>query len=167
MIRTALICCAFCLLDTACKINYSFTGASIPPDVKTISIKDFANRAPLAQPTLSQTFSESLKDYFQSQTNLTLVSKFGDLQLEGEIIKYDSRFTAISGNETAAMNRLTITVQARFVNTKDETKNFEQSFSRYADYESSKLLSDVEDDLVTEIIDQLKQDIFNKAVSNW
>ncbi|MFQ5335099.1 MAG: LPS assembly lipoprotein LptE, partial [Flavobacteriales bacterium] len=62
---------------------------------------------------------------------------------------------------------LTITVQARFVNTKDETKNFEQSFSRYADYESSKLLSDVEDDLVTEIIDQLKQDIFNKAVSNW
>jgi len=91
----------------------------------------------------------------------------GIFSLEGEIIKYSTSFSAISGNETTAMNRLTITVQVRFTNTKDESKNFDQAFSRYADYESTKILSDVEDQLITEIIDQLTQDIFNKAISNW
>ncbi len=167
MCKLHSLCVLISILLISCKINYSFTGASVPPDVKTISIKTFPNRAPLAKPTLSQTFSESLRDYFQSQTNLTMVADYGNLQLEGEIIKYSTSFSAISGNETTAMNRLTITVQVRFTNTKDESKNFDQAFSRYADYESTKILSDVEDQLITEIIDQLTQDIFNKAISNW
>lgn len=149
-----------------CKF-YSFTGASIPPNVKTITIKYFTNNAPLIQPTLSQTFTDALKDRFTSQTNLALVNKNGDLILEGEITNYSTQPVAIQGNEQAALNRLTITVNARFTNTLDETQNFETTFSRYEDYESSKSLSEVESALIDQINQMLVEDIFNKAVVNW
>lgn len=154
-------------LTTSCKINYSFTGASIPEDVKTVSINRFPNYAPLENVTLSQSFTEALKDIFLSQTNLTLVNKNGDLHFEGSIIDYKVTSIAIQGNETAALNRLTITVKVQFINTKDETQNFETSFSRFTDYDSSKNLSSIEDGLIKDINNQLTQDIFNKAVSNW
>ena len=154
------------LLIGSCKVKYSFTGIQVG-SAETINIETFPNRAPLANPTLSQTFSESLRDIFLSQTNLTLVQKEGDMKLEGEVTGYKTAPVAIQGNETAALTRLTITISVRFTNNTEEEKNFESSFSRFADFESSQSFSAVEDQLVTEINEQLAQDILNKAAGNW
>ena len=162
-----IIVILICIVATSCKVNYSFTGASIPEDVKTVPVQTFQSYAPLANANLSQTFTEDLKDKFISQTNLDLVAKNGDLQFEGSITGYNVTSVAIQGNETAALNRLTITVKAKFTNTKDKELSFETSFSRYSDYESSQNLASIEDELIKDINDQLTQDIFNKAVSNW
>jgi len=151
----------------SCKVSYSTTGASIAEDVKTISVKTFPSYAPLANANLSQTLTEALKDIFLAQTNLSLVAKKGDLQFEGSITDYKVTSIAIQGNETAALNRLSITVKVKFTNTKDEKLSYETSFTRYTDYDSSQNLSTIEDGLIEDINDQLTQDIFNKAVSNW
>lgn len=143
------------------------SGASISDDVKTYSVDYFDNKSPLANANLSQAFTEALKDIFISQTNLNLIDKNGDLHFEGSIINYKVSPIAIQGNETAALNRLTITVKVKFTNTKDETQNFESTFSRFADFDSSVNLSSIEDQLIKDINDQLTQDIFNKSVSNW
>lgn len=152
---------------SGCKINYSFTGASISPEVKTVSIENFPNKAPLVVPTLSRSFTEALQDYFTSQTNLILVPQGGDLQLTGEITGYGVQPQAIQGNETAALNRLTITVNVKFVNQFDESQNWETPFSRYLDYPSSQNLVSVQEGLIEEINAMLVDDIFNKAVVNW
>ena len=156
-----------CIVTLGCKMNYSFTGASIPENVKTVSVTTFQVFAPLANANMSQTFTEALKDKFIAQTNLDLVSKNGDLQFDGAITGYAISSVAIQGNETAALNRLLITVKVKFVNTKDDAFDFETNFSRFADYETSQDLSTIEDGLIAEINEQLTQDIFNKAVSNW
>jgi len=158
----------FCLLALAnCKIKYSFTGASISPDIKTVSIQYFPNYAPIVQPTLSQVFTEKMKDKFASQTNLSLVKSNGDLSFEGSITGYSTQPIAIQGNETAAMNRLTITVNVKFTNAKNEKQNFEKPFSFYSDYSSTKSLASVESGLIKDITDRLVDDIFNASVSNW
>jgi len=146
---------------------YSFSGGSIDPNIKTISIIYFPNNALNVQPTLSQSLTDALKDKFSSQTKLKLVSKDGDLNIEGAITAYTTTPVAIQGDETAALNRLTITINVKFTNKLDEKMNFEQSFSRYEDYNSSKSLSSVEESLIKDIDDALVDDIFNKAVVNW
>lgn len=151
---------------SSCKM-YSFTGASIHPEAKTISIETFPNLAPMVNPTLSQEFTEALQDKFQSQTSLTVVTSSGDFEIEGEIVGYTTTPMAIQGNETAALNRLTIAVNVRFTNKFSEKDNFEQRFSRYVDYDSSRNLSDVEQELIKQINEVLVEDIFNKAVVNW
>lgn len=166
-VNTVMLLVGCLLTISSCSVNYSFTGASIAEDVKTVSVKTFPNHAPLANVTLSQTFTEALKDIFISQTNLNLVTQNGDLIFEGAITDYKISPEAIQGDETAALNRLSITVKVIFVNTKDETQNFETSFTRFAQYNSSQDLSAVEDGLIEEINTQLTQDIFNKSVSNW
>lgn len=162
----SLLLLTCCLANTGCGV-YSFTGASISPEIKTISIANFPNQASLVQPSLSQVFTEKLKDKFVSQTNLTQTNSSGDISFEGYITDYNSQPTAIQGNEQAALNRLTITVKVKFINTKDEKQNFESSFSRFADYDSKQNLSTVENQLITEICTQLVDDIFNKAMINW
>lgn len=155
------------LFTNSCRMSYSFTGASISPEVKTISIDNFPNKAPLVVPTLSRNFTEALQNYFTSQTNLILVDRNGDLQIEGSITGYGVQPQAISGNEVAQLNRLTITVKVNFANKYDEKQNFESTFSRYIDYSSSQNLISVQDELIAVINEQLVQDIFNKAVVNW
>ncbi len=150
---------------SACAVNYSFTGIST--DAKTVSVLYFRSYAALAPPTYSQLFSESMKDIFLQQTNLDLVAKNGQLQFEGEVVDYKTQPVGITGNETAALNRLSITVNVRFVNTLNEKDNFEQRFTRYEDYESNQSLSDVEDALIDAINQQLTQDILNKAIGDW
>jgi hypothetical protein len=147
--------------------TYSFTGASIAPDVKTVTIQYFPNNAPLIQPSLSQVFTEKLKDRFVSQTNLNLINKGGDLYFEGTITGYDIKPMAIQGNDQAALNRLTITVNVKFINKKHEKQNYETAFTSYTDYASTLNLSSVEDDLIKIVTTQLVGDIFNKAVINW
>lgn len=154
------------VLLSACGI-YSFTGASISPEVETVSVAYFPNNAPMVQPTLSNTFTESLKDKFISQTNLDLLNNNGDLHFEGSITGYKVKPIAIQANETAAQNRLTISVKVAFTNAFDEENNFSKSFSRFADYSSTQDLSAVETELIEQIVDELTEDIFNKAVANW
>lgn len=155
------------LFMSSCRMSYSFTGASISPSVKTVSIANFPNNAGLVVPTLSRTITDALRDYFTSQTNLNLVERSGDLNLEGTITQYAVQPVAIQGNETAALNRLTIIVSVKFTNKTDTKQNWETTFSRYRDYSSTFNLSSVQEGLIKEITDDLVQDIFNKAVVNW
>jgi len=163
----AIIAVLLMSLPFACKPSYSFTGASISPEVKTVSIDFFPSYAPLAPPVAGQFFTEAMKDIFLSQTNLTLVKSNGDLQFSGAIIDYNNAPVAIQGNETAALTRITMTVKVKFINTVNEEQNFETNFSRFEDFETSRDLSSVEQELLNSINDQLTQDIFNKSVTNW
>jgi len=161
-----VIISTYFLMLQSCGI-YSFTGASIPPEAKTISIQQFPNNAPLVQPMLSQLFTDALRDKFASQTNLSQVPVNGDLAFEGAITDYRTQPVAITGDEIAALNRLTISVKVTFTNRINEKQNFETTFSRFEDYESSRSLNEVEEQLMAEIIEALVQDIFNRAVVNW
>ena len=154
------------LLLSGCGV-YSFTGASISPEVKSVSIDLFPSYAPLAPANVPQDFTETLRDLFVNRTNLDLLTKNGDIRLEGYISDYRTRPVAIQGNETAAKNRLTITVNVTYTNTKDETKSYEKNFTRFADFDASQNLIDVEQSLILEIHEQLILDIFNESVVNW
>lgn len=151
---------------TGCGV-YSFTGASVPPEAKTVSVQYFPNNANLVYPMLSSMLTNTLRDYFMNQTTLSEIANNGDLAIEGEIVGYETAPTAITGDQTAALNRLTITVNVRFFNRFDETKNFEQKFSQYEDYPSSQDLNSVQETLSNTIVEKLCEDIFNKAVVNW
>lgn len=146
---------------------YSFTGASISPSVKTISINYLPNNALLVQPTLSRTLTETIRDKFISQSSLTLVSSNGDLTIEGDITGYTTEPVAITSDQKSALQRLRVTVNIRFVNKQDPTQDFETSFTRFQDYDAQKQLSQVETTLIDIISNELAQDIFNKAVVNW
>ena len=146
---------------------YSFTGASIPKEAKTISVDYFNNKAATVQPTLSQVFTERLKDMFLEQTNLSLSENEGDLSFSGYISKYQIKPMAIKANETAGQNRLTIAVKVTYNNSLDSENNFEQTFSRYRDYDSAQNISDIENTLIEEITNELAEDVFNKAFVNW
>ena len=111
--------------------------------------------------------TNTLRDYFMNQTNLNEVPDNGDLAIEGEIIDYKTAPTAITGDQIAALNRLTITVNVRFFNRYDESKSFEQKFTQYEDYPSTQDLNSIQDELLNTICQKLCEDIFNKAVVNW
>ncbi len=154
---------------TSCSIKYSLSGASIPPEAKTVSVQYFENNAKLKNPLLSQQLTDAIKDKFVSQTDLNIVNGYGDLDFEGEIIDYSTKPMAIQGNDVAALNRLTITIRVKYTNSKDPDSkyDFDKTFSRYEDYDSNFDLSQVENELTEKIIEQLVQDIFNESVVNW
>ncbi|MFT4834586.1 MAG: hypothetical protein ACJAVY_001234 [Marinoscillum sp.] len=159
------------LLLTGCV--YSFTGASIDPSVKTISIQTFFNNAALGPSTMSVTFTEKIKDYYQQNTSLTVVDDNGDLQLEGYISDYTiTPVTAnASGNNNeadfAALSRITIRVSASYVNVKDDEFDFDKNFSFFVDFDGNTDISANEQEYVEEIFDQIILDIFNASVANW
>ncbi len=157
----------FCLFLYSCRVSVSLTGGTIDPNAKTVYIATFPNNATLVNPSLSQDFTNALKNKIQNQTPLTIVNNEGDYSIEGEITGYNISPVAIQGNETAALNRLTITVRVRFINRFDENLNFEQSFSRYYDYDSNINFTSSENTFVASINDALTDDIFNKAFVNW
>lgn len=146
---------------------YSFTGASIPAGAKTVSIQFFRNRAQLVEPTLSPLFTQALRDKFTRQTNLVMVDRNGDMALEGEIVEYRTTAVAIQGDQTAALNRLTITVNVRFVSRLEPDKDFEKKFSQFVDYPSSEPLTAIQGALIEQVNELLTDEIFNKAVINW
>ena len=159
-------CVAALLLLTQCRVNYSFTGGDVG-QAKTFSVAAFQARAPLATPQIAQTFSETLRDLLQAQTPLNMVAANGDVQYDGEITGYDVQPVSIQASETAALNRLTMTVSVRYVNNTDKTRSSETSVSRFVDYDSGQDLSAVEEQLVQEISRQLAQDIFDRTLGNW
>lgn len=153
-------------LISACSVSYSFTGASISPQVKSYTIYDFTDQI-RQNPTLSDYMGEQMKDKFTRQTSLNYVNDGGDLEFEGSIIGYDVKPISVQSNNEASQSRLTIRVSMKFTNNKEPENDFETEFSAYADYDSDYNLSDVEEDLVQEIVTQIISDIFNKAVANW
>ncbi|MDR3184938.1 MAG: LPS assembly lipoprotein LptE [Prevotellaceae bacterium] len=166
-LRIALIpvLCLLCL--QACKGGYSFTGTSISPDVKSVSIAYINNMALEVYPPLSNALTEALKDKFTRNTRLDLIDEEGDLQFEGEVTGYDVVSMGVQASEVAATNRLTVTVKIRFVNNLDEKQSYDKSFSSYEDYASERSLDEVQDQLVNTIVEKLIEDIFNNAVANW
>lgn len=158
------------MLIAGCKtmsINYSFSGVNISPDIQTVTVDYFPNRAPVVQAQLSQLFTDALVDKIQSNTSLELVPAGGDVMFSGEIRDYNTRPTAITGAETAARNRLTIGIRVVYTNNIEPESSFESTFSRYEEYDSSQSLADVEEELIDLIIENILEDIFNKAFVNW
>ena len=161
-----LIVFATALMFKGCGV-YSFTGASISPEVNSVQINHFPNEADLVNPTLSQEFTNALKEKFSAQTNLDVLDNNGDLVFEGAVRKYTTEPVAIQGDQTAALNRLSITVFVKFTNKIEPEQSYETSFTQYREYSSTESLAAVEDGLVEEINADLIEDIFNKAVVNW
>jgi hypothetical protein len=150
-----------------CRPRVSLSGATIPPEAKTISVGFFTNNTTLGSPNLSQRFTERLRDMVSQQTSLALVRQNGDLQFEGYLADYNIAPVAVQGTDQASSNRLTITVNVKYTNRFDKTKSFEQAFTRFADFPSTDNISSRETDLTNEIFRQLTEDIFNKAFNNW
>ncbi len=146
---------------------YSFSGASIPPEAKTITILQIENNAPVIVPFLSQVLSDRMRDKFLAETGLRLADSDGDLQFEGAITEYSVAPAAATGNETTAVTRLTIGVKITFTSKIDPNQDWEQSFRRFADFDASRDLQSVEEQLINDIVRQLIDDIFNKAFVNW
>ena len=154
------------LLLQACGI-YSFSGTSIQPDVNTISIHYVDYKAMRVNPSLSNDLTEALRNQFRRMTRLEQVDIDGDLELSGEVTGYDVAAAAVTANEVAARNKLTVTVKFQFTNKKYPEDNFDKSFSAYAEYDSTQTLDAVESSLCAEIIDKLVEDIFNASVAQW
>ncbi len=152
---------------SGCTVNYSFTGASIPPQLETVSVQYFDNRAPVIYPSLSQDLTDALKDRFQSRTRLRLVNDVGDADFEGEITQYRTQPVAVQADERASLERLTIGVRVVYTNTADPDLDFEATISRHEDYDARVGLEAVEAELVRKIIDQIVEDVFNRAFVNW
>lgn len=155
------------LLLGSCGI-YSFSGTSIQPDVKTVTIDYFEYKALRVNPSLSNDMTEEVKAKFRRLTRLEQVDTDGDLQISGAITGYDVRASAVSADEVATQNRLTVTVSVSFENRKHPEDNFDnKSFSAYADYDSNNSLDAVESSLCAEIIEKIVEDIFNATVAQW
>lgn len=152
---------------TACSVSYSFTGARVSPLAKTFSVQYFQNRAPIVQVGLSQTITDALIDKCKAQTRLKYSTSIGDVSFEGEISDYSARPLTVGANAQAAKNRFTIAVKVKFTNVYDPDLSFEQTFSRYEDYDSNRDLSSVEKELSDKIINLIVEDIFNQAFVNF
>ena len=158
---------AAALTLSACGI-YSFSGTSIQNDVNTINIDFFEYRAEKVNPSLSNDITEALRTRFRRMTRLEQVEQDGDLEITGEIVGYNVAPAAVSADEIATRNRLTVTVRVNFTNRKYPEDDFDgKSFSAYADYDTTNTLDAVESALCTEIVDKLIEDIFNATVAQW
>lgn len=163
----AVILCAVMPLVQSCGI-YSFTGTSIQPDVKTITINYFEYTAIKVNPSLSNDITEALQEKFLKLTRLEQVDMDGDLEITGTVSGYDVKATAVTASEQAATNRLTVTVKVSFTNRKYPDEDFpDKSFSAYADFDAMQSLDAVEASLCEDIIEQLCEDIFNATVARW
>lgn len=147
---------------------YSFTGTSIQPDVKTVTINYFEYKALKVNPSLSNQMTEAMQDKFLKLTKLEQVDMDGDLEIIGSITGYDVKATAVTANESVAQNRLTVTVKVDFVNRKYPEDGFEsKSFTAYQDFDATQALESVEGTLCEDIVEQLCEDIFNATVAQW
>jgi Lipopolysaccharide-assembly len=154
-------------LQSCTRVNYGFSGTSLSPDIKSVSVVNFTMGAAGGPPNMTLKFNEKIKEYYQRNTNLTLLPNNGDLQLEGSITGYETTPVAPTSSDQAAFNRLTITVQVKYSNAKAEDKDFDRSFSFYKDFPQNQTLNQVETKLIEEIFTQIVQDIFNATAADW
>jgi len=160
----AAIAASFML--SACGI-YSFSGTSIQPDVQTVTIDFFEYKALRVNPSLSNDFTEALRSQFRRMTRLEQVELDGDIEIAGEVTRYDVSTSSVTANEQAAQNRLTVGIKVTFTNRKYPEEDFTKDFSQYADFEATQTLDAVESTLCAEIVEKLVDDIFNATVANW
>ena len=151
---------------TSCGI-YSFSGTSIQPDVNTITINYIEYRALRVNPSFSNEFTEAIRNQFRRMTRLEQVDHDGDMELSGEVTGYEVTPAAVTADEVAARNKLTVTVKIQFSDKKHPEEDFDKSFSAYSEYDSNNTLDAVESSLCAEIIEKLVEDIFNAAVAQW
>jgi hypothetical protein len=171
-ITFALLCSIILgsLMMSSCSVNYSFTGADIPAEAKTISVTYFKidGKAALANPLTSDIFTNTLIATMLTQTNLDIVDKNGDLRFSGSIVGYtNTPVAAQSDTETSSRSRLTIIVNVQYVNTIESGKDFEKNFSQFADFDANVNLSEVEVELIEVISENIAQDIFNGSLGSW
>lgn len=163
----AAVYCVAALL-TACSVQYKFNGASINYDqIKTIQISDFPLRTALVWTPMRSIFNNQIQDIYANQTRLRQVKRKGDLQLSGEIVGYEQFNKSISAEGYASQVQLRMTVNVRFVNTKNHSQDFERRFTATSEYNSSLSLNSVQEDLVTQMVKDLADQIFNATVANW
>ena len=146
---------------------YSFKGASLDPNLKTIEISNIRMETAGGPANLSLEINEKLKEYFQRNTSLKINNKNPDLQIEGSIIGYELTPQAPTGDDKAGLNRLTLTIEFRLTNRLDEDKNFEQQFSFYQDFPQNQTLPQVEKEIIPKLVDQIILDLFNKIAGDW
>ena len=158
------LCAALCL--SSCWI-YSFSGTSIQPDVKTVTLNYFEYKALRVNPSFSNDLTEAMKTQFRKLTRLEQVEMDGDMEIAGEVTGYDVKATAVTADEVAAQNRLTVTIKVKFTNRKYPEDDFEKTFSAYSDYDSTQSLDAVESTICAEIIEKLVDNVFNATVANW
>ena len=152
---------------TECKV-YSFTGANVNPDITTMSVDYIYNKSGNGPASASDIFTNLLKDKMITNTNLSMVNAGGDVQFSGDITSYNYSIQAPSGNTTSDLRRITMSVSITFYNDVDTEDGFEQQrFTRFADYPVSEDLTGIEESIITEISNQLVDDIFNKAFVKW
>lgn len=165
MLKRFLFISLISLLFCSCGI-YSFFGTD-DSGAKTFSVEMFDVKAPKANPLIGQTFTEDLRDLIQQQSSVQLIDEKAELMFEGSINKYDIQPISVQGDETASQSRLTIGIEVKYENTIEKDKSFEKSFSWYTDYSSEVDFLSVEEELITLIIDQLTQDVYNASLGNW
>ncbi|MBQ8990525.1 MAG: LptE family protein [Prevotella sp.] len=158
----------FVAIISACSVSYKFNGASIDyTKTKSIQIADFPIRSSYVWAPMGSIFNNTLKDKFAAQTRLAQVKRNGDLKLEGEITRYEQRNKAVSSEGFSAMTELTLTVNVRFTNNVNHAEDFEQQFSASQSYETTLSLNQVQEELVTKMVEDIVSQIFNAAVANW
>ena len=164
----ALMIIAMLSMWQACTISYKFNGAALDYNVyKTISVSEFPIRAALVYPPLQQTFENQLLDYIARNTRLQVKDGASDLQIEGEITGYNLSPQAVTEDAYASRTRLTITVRVKYTDNRQESNNIDQTFSAYRDFDSSEMLTDVQDELCLQISKELVDLIFNATLGNW
>ena len=156
------------LVADGCTVSYKFNGASINYDIiKSISIDNFPNRAVYQWGPMEAMFNNALSDIYVNQTKLRQVDRGGDLSLSGEITAYDQINKSISSDGYSSMMQLKMSVNVRFENTKNHSEDFERQFSASREFDASQQLGDVQEELVTQMIDEIVEQIFNATVANW
>lgn len=164
-LKKYIILIGFSILLFSCKY-YNFTGGSTG-NAKTFQVNFFQNRAQLIEPGLDRDFTIYLQDLINNQTNLSLTDRGGDLVYEGEIIDFSISPMSATSQQTAAQNRLTISVNVRFTNNTDPEKDFEKRFSHYYDFPADTQLNSVKTTAFEEIFERISQNIFNNSLANW
>ena len=167
-LRRLLPFCLFTLLLLSCSVSYKFNGASIDyTKTKTIQIAEFPIRSSFVWGPMGPMFNNELKDQFANHTRLEQVKRNGDLKLEGEITRYDQRNKSVSAEGYSAMTELTMTVNVRFTNNVNHNEDFEQQFTASQSYETTQSLNSVQEQLVTLMVKDICEQIFNATVANW
>lgn len=163
-----LLSTCLCLFMAGCTISYKFNGTVIDYDkIKTIAIEDFTNQAAMVYAPLTNVLNEQIKDTYTRQTRLTLVDRNGDLELSGEVTGYDIAPMAMSANSLASETRLTLRVHVRYTNNTNHDEDFERTYTAYRNFDSNIMLTDVQDQLIDELVEEICDHIYNDTVANW
>ena len=155
-------------LATSCSVSYKFNGASIDySKTKTIQIADFPIRSAYVWGPMASIFNNQLKDIYANHTKLIQVKRNGDLKIEGEITRYEQRNKSVSSEGYSAMTELSMTVNVRFTNNANHKEDFERQFTATSSYETTQSLNSVQEELVTQMVKEITDQIFNATVANW